>query len=262
MGPAPRPAAWDYSCPKVGTAGSSVVGSYIRSRLHPSRPAIEPAGPSSRDGVPARGLGTVQRPVRGHQEVALARLARVELREPDADRDETRRIAEPAPYAFDPGAQRFRHPRPALEVRAGQDDHELVATIARRHVRGAHGVPDLAGHRPQDLVARLVPVLVVHFLEAVEVQEQDREPLIAALAALDLEGQPVTQDPVGRQAGHRVDRRRPLRLVRPALLVRGALAHRCPPQRGRLGEPLTRLAAAGPAVPGPPVWTPADLLED
>ncbi len=145
----------------------------------------------------------------------------------------------------------------ALQVGAGQDHHELVAAVARRHVRGADRVPDLARHRAQDLVARLVAVLVVHLLEAVEVEEQHREPLVAPLAALDLERQPVPQHPVGREPGQRVHRRRPLRLVRPALLVRRALPHAtpapAPPPRRTAGRCRTRTpgsptgARSGPA---------------
>ena len=130
-------------------------------------------------------------PGRPNQEVALGGLPRIELGDPDAHGDEARRIAEPAPDPLDARPKRFGHPRPALQVGPGQDHDELVAAVARRDVGGAHRVPDLARDRAQDLVPRLVTVLVVHFLEPVEVQEQHREPFGAALAALHLGRQPV-----------------------------------------------------------------------
>jgi hypothetical protein len=90
-------------------------------------------------------------------------------------------------------------------------------------------VPDLIGNGLEYIVAGLVTVLVVHQLEAVKVEKQHREPLVAPFAALDLEGQALAQHPIGRESGELVGRGRAVRFFRPALLVRRTLPHRRPP---------------------------------
>ena len=63
----------------------------------------------------------------------------------------------------------------ARRVRDAVDEHEeLVASHPGHRVARTKAVLDAAGHVDEELVARLVPEAVVHDLEAVEVEEQDR----------------------------------------------------------------------------------------
>ena len=59
-------------------------------------------------------------------------------------------------------------------------DRELVAAEAGHHVVRAHGRAQPVGHRHQQSVAGGVAQAVVHHLEAVEVEEQDRDALVDA----------------------------------------------------------------------------------
>ncbi|KAF5050433.1 hypothetical protein DSECCO2_429490 [anaerobic digester metagenome] len=84
-----------------------------------------------------------------------------------------------------------------------EDDHELVASHPGDGVGGPHGFHEPFGDGPQDRVARVVSVLVVDLLEAVQVHEEDAETLLAALGAGQGLGQAVEEEgPVGepRQA--------------------------------------------------------------
>ena len=64
-----------------------------------------------------------------------------------------------------------------------EDDDELIPAHAHHHVLGAHRGADALRHGLQELVAGLVAARVVDVLEAVEVQEQNREHRAAALAS-------------------------------------------------------------------------------
>src|SRR4029450_3102522 len=96
---------------------------------------------------------------------------------------------------------------PALQVGPGENDHEFIPAIARRDVRRAYRIPDLARHGLEDLVARLVAVLIFAFLDPAEIKEEHREALLAPLAPLHLEPQPVPQHPVGGEAREWLHRR-------------------------------------------------------
>ena len=78
-------------------------------------------------------------------------------------------VSADAKTAFDADPECLGHPVAAGQIRADQDDHELVAAVARRQVRRTHRPPHLARHRAQHLVAGLVAVLVVQILELIEI---------------------------------------------------------------------------------------------
>ena len=85
-----------------------------------------------------------------------------------------------------------------------QQQHELVAAHAGHGVGGPGGGRQAAGHLLQHLVAEAVAEGIVDGLEAVQVDEQHRQPAAVPLAALHRLRHPVVeQQPVG-QAGERI----------------------------------------------------------
>jgi hypothetical protein len=121
-----------------------------------------------------------------------------------------------------------------LEV--GEDDHELVAALARDGVHLAHARDQAPRDVLQDEVARVVAERVVHDLEAVEVQEQHRDVALLAARGHDRLVQAVLHEaPVG-QPGERVVVRH---VVDGALGVQalGDVLH----QRGEAGDVALRV---------------------
>src|SRR6266540_3406970 len=110
--------------------------------------------------ITARGLGTIQRPIRGDQHVLVLRLRPV-LGDPNARRHDPRRIAHPHTRFFYRGAHLFRYAARPLFSRPYQYHNELVAAIAARQV----GPPDVRGapacRLAQHSVPRLMPELVI-----------------------------------------------------------------------------------------------------
>ena len=92
----------------------------------------------------------------------------------------------------------------------GKDREELVAAQAAHRVRGAHALHRAHAHLREELVARVVPPRVVHRLESIEVEHDQREAAAGAARALDL---PV------EAAGEE----RPVRQSREHVVVREAL---------------------------------------
>ena len=110
--------------------------------------------------------------------------------------------------ALDERPQLLGEGRPFLDVRLGQDQHELLAAVAADQVRGAQVGRDRLGHAAQDDVADGVPVRVVDGLEVVDVDERDRQRPAVARRPLDLGEQRSQQRlPVG-DAGQPVERSR------------------------------------------------------
>ena len=96
-------------------------------------------------------------------------------------------------------AQRF-----ALALDAFAEDHELVAAEAGDRVAVAHHLPETLGDRDEQLVAYLVAEVVVDRLEAVQVDEEQRDDTLAAVQARERLACAVhQQQPVG-QLGERV----------------------------------------------------------
>ena len=97
---------------------------------------------------------------------------------------------------------------------------ELVAAHAEQHVGLAHRAADALGGDAQQAVAGVVAEAVVHALEIVQVEEQQRERPAGALGAAHRLVEVLGEAGAVRQAGERVV----IRLVADALLLRGALA--------------------------------------
>ena len=86
------------------------------------------------------------------------------------------------------------------------DQHrELVAAQARHRVPGAPGPLQPPRDLDEQLIARAVPERVVHHLEAVEVEEEHREPAApASLGALQRHAQPLHEQGAVGEPGERV----------------------------------------------------------
>ncbi|GEM_PF-2133190 len=81
----------------------------------------------------------------------------------------------------------------------GDQDAELIATQAGHRVRLAHAAPDTGTGLDDQLVAHRVAQGVVDFLEMVQVDEDQRHLVLAALGALEHIRQAVVeQEPVGQ----------------------------------------------------------------
>ena len=91
--------------------------------------------------------------------------------------------------------------------RVGQQHDELVAAVPGNRVAGA----DFARHPPGALdqhgIAHLMPVLVVDFLEMVEIEQQQREGIAVADVLLHRLLETVHEQETVGQAGQQVMRR-------------------------------------------------------
>ena len=104
----------------------------------------------------------------------------------------------------DRGANPLARPQGVGQRRAGQDDGELFATVAGGQVHLADRLAERRGHVSQDLVAGLMAVRIVEFLEMIDVDHDQRERALAPLpfgkAAIHL----VVQRPAIAQLGQRI----------------------------------------------------------
>ncbi len=99
------------------------------------------------------------------------------------------------------------------QARAGQEQGELIAAEPGHRVGRADLLAQAQPHLPQQVVPDVVPERVVHRLERVQVDEQERERIAAARREQQRLLQPVAQErPVG-QLGDRVEQRAPLQLL-------------------------------------------------
>ena len=98
-------------------------------------------------------------------------------------------------------------------VRAGQQEDELVAAVARRGVVRPQRSAQRGGDLPQQRVAGEVALLVVDALEVVEVDEHARERVPLADGAGDLLAHAELERAVVQQAGERVGARRGARVL-------------------------------------------------
>src|SRR5882762_8761460 len=131
--------------------------------------------------IAARGLGTIQRAIRGDQHVLVLRLRPV-LGDTDARRHDARRVTHLHTRFLDRRAHLLRHAARSLFPGPYQYHNELVAAIPARQI----GPPDVrvapACRLAQHRVPRLMPELVIHLLEVVEIEKQDRKVVAAAMA--------------------------------------------------------------------------------
>src|SRR6266700_2927028 len=84
----------------------------------------------------------------------------------------------------------------AAEMRARQDDQELLTAVTRDHVYVAHALARDFGDRTDDVVAELARARVVEALELIDVDEGAGQRVVVALGALELLGESRVQVPV------------------------------------------------------------------
>ena len=89
-------------------------------------------------------------------------------------------------------------------IEALRQNHEFVTAQASQRVGVAGTGGKALGDGLQQLVAALVADGIVDALEAVEVKEQDRDPLIGAARQLERMGQSLGQEGAVRQSGQRI----------------------------------------------------------
>jgi len=101
-------------------------------------------------------------------------------------------------------AHALSHRPGVLLAGTGQQDHELVPAVAGQPVVLAQLGAQRARDAPQELVARLVPALVVDGLELIQVDQQARQRRPVASRPRDLPAGALVQRTVVEQAGERV----------------------------------------------------------
>ena len=160
------------------------------------------------------------------------------------------------------GQRGLHHQRHGRLVRAGHDGHIHVAGIARQWHLRAQAVAQAVGLLHQQLVAGRVAQAFVDQLELVQVEPQQRQPLVLGRAAFDGLGQLFLERLLVAQPGQGVEVRQRadafLGLAAPAdvLLVRHVVRHLAEGvadgvERGALGVGLAVLAAVDQlALPG------------
>ena len=177
-----------------------------RRRGVPGAPAdLERQGPAGRRDRRARDPGVVVGLGEDVRLVPAERLRRVHRRvgvadqrvgpeqpaaaagDPDGDRDADLLAGlDREPLAGDEVAELLGEDRALLDVRLGQQEHELLAAVAADGVRASEVVLDRLGDAAQDDVAGGVAVRVVDRLEVVDVDEGDRQRPLVAVRPLDL----------------------------------------------------------------------------
>ena len=219
------------------------VATLSRRSAPDSRGAGASRGLVAGDGAVAPALlGRVERLVRAaHQLLAGRRIVRAG-RGPDAQRE-----AEVAALVRDAqGAHGLEH---ALGARAAtapvgvdEDDRELLAAVARDEIHAPRQPPEFGGERLEDPVPEGVAVGVVDPLEVVDVQQQQRERLLVAIAAIEFVGQPLLEPAVVVQPGEAVGHRHALD---------GLVQHRVGNQgRGLGGDHGENVEVVGVEAPG------------
>ena len=134
--------------------------------------------------------------------------------ERDADRARHRRLAAVHPARLaDRGLQPLGEDRRVLGARVGADQQQvLVAAEVGDAVFGAREALQARRDLAQHEVAGGVAERLVDRLEAVEVDEQDREPLVGAVGLLHRLGEHAVEHQPVRQAGQAVAEAAPLQL--------------------------------------------------
>jgi hypothetical protein len=127
--------------------------------------------------VPPGSLRLVERCIRHTNELGcIARVVR-ERRRARAQRD----VGDPSRCGR-ASADAFAGGRALLAGTPGQDDRELLTSIPRRRVERPEVLPQPASQPPEDVVADLMAMRVVQFLEAVDVEHHERHLLAGALS--------------------------------------------------------------------------------
>ena len=114
------------------------------------------------------------------------------------------------PQGFDPGAHGFRQLPAVLRVGFAEQQHELLAAVARSHVGRALGVRiHLRCHLLKAAVPGLVPEAVVVGLEVIHIQHQQRQRQPAAPGAQPFPVEERVELATVRDVRQRVDTRHP-----------------------------------------------------
>ncbi len=92
----------------------------------------------------------------------------------------------------------------AERAHVGDQQHELVAAIAREHVLSAHAALEAMAERAQQLVRRLVAARIVDELEVVEIEEQHADEVLPGFGGLKGFAQGFHQPRAVGQAGQRI----------------------------------------------------------
>ena len=152
------------------------------------------------------------------------------MRDADRDRDLTRGVHRPCaePLRQPPG-----EPERVARVTGRHDHRELFAAEAADDIACADERARQLGDRHEDLVADRVSADVVHALELVDVEHQQRHRVAGAARAHELGTQPLVEVAVVVEARKRVG----LCLV----LEPGADLRVVERERGRISEPLREL---------------------
>ena len=105
----------------------------------------------------------------------------------------------------DRGSQRFQPFHRQRQRRIGQQQQELLATVAEVWAEPSSEDCANAGHPAQDAIAGLVPVFVVDLLEAVQIQQRHAQrPAAPGSGVLHRVGQPGLAGTAVGQAGQGV----------------------------------------------------------
>ncbi len=178
-----------------------------------SVPAFPSAGADHRHPVPAAVLRFVQRAVR-ERDQRVRRLGRVLVgrgTDADGDRDAAGPVLDGRLRhgAADP----FGGLGDVVTARPGQEDQELLATVADQHVALADDAPADPRDGAQDTVADEVAVCVVDGLEVVDVEHEDAERTLGADGPRELLAQAAQPEPAVVGVGERIDRGQSLETV-------------------------------------------------
>jgi len=127
------------------------------------------------------------------------------VRKPEACSDPAGPAAFVLEQELGDGAQQpFADAHRPFRRRLRQDDGELVAAVAGRHIRRSQRRPDQLGGPRQHAVAEQVTEGVVHELEVVEIDHHHAQWALVALCPDDLLAHPLVQIAVIEEAGERV----------------------------------------------------------
>jgi hypothetical protein len=107
--------------------------------------------------------------------------------------------------------------RRAVGVGARQNDDELVAAETGNGVLVAHGTPESLGDLNQQGVADPVTQRIVDILEAVQVEEHQRQRFTAAMRTRKVVPDPLLEQAAVGQTGQRIEMRQTLMLASASL---------------------------------------------
>ncbi len=115
--------------------------------------------------------------------------------------------------------QFFRDMGGAAGIGIGQHQDEFIAAQTRYRVLFAHHQVQASGQRDQQFVADAVAQRVVDVLEVIEIEENQRQRLMAALRAAERVADAVLEQAAVRQPGERIEMREPLDMLLRCLVL-------------------------------------------